>query len=171
MQSHIDPARDIRRLKRLIAAGETKFWRAHFAGLTSSRRADRGKLSWDISFRPFQLAAARHLAVACKYDPNQPRVPAGNPDGGQWTSGGGSGGFGPSFVGESGDLPSRDATATAYHADGSLARESGVDPDGNMVLSEFADAADFSDWDERHTVVTPAGDVTVSQEIHSVHIC
>jgi hypothetical protein len=25
------------------------------------------------------------------YDPNQPRVPAGNPDGGQWTSGGGGG--------------------------------------------------------------------------------
>jgi hypothetical protein len=25
------------------------------------------------------------------YDPNQPRVPAGNPDGGQWTSTGGSG--------------------------------------------------------------------------------
>lgn len=23
-----------------------------------------------------------------KYDPNQPRVPAGNPDGGQWTDGG-----------------------------------------------------------------------------------
>jgi hypothetical protein len=25
---------------------------------------------------------------ARKYDPNQPRVPAGNPDGGQWTGGG-----------------------------------------------------------------------------------
>lgn len=24
------------------------------------------------------------------YDPNQPRVPAGNPHGGQWTEGGGS---------------------------------------------------------------------------------
>ena len=27
-----------------------------------------------------------------KYDPNQPRVPAGNPDGGQWTSGGANSG-------------------------------------------------------------------------------
>lgn len=27
-----------------------------------------------------------------KYSPDQPRVPAGNPDGGQWTSGGGDGG-------------------------------------------------------------------------------
>lgn len=28
------------------------------------------------------------------YDPNQPRVPAGVPEGGEWTSGGGSGGGG-----------------------------------------------------------------------------
>ncbi|MBS4084116.1 MAG: hypothetical protein KGZ73_11240 [Rhizobiales bacterium] len=27
--------------------------------------------------------------MRAKYDPNQPRVPAGNPDGGQWTDGGG----------------------------------------------------------------------------------
>jgi hypothetical protein len=29
-------------------------------------------------------------ALDRKYNPNQPRVPAGNPDGGQWTDGGGS---------------------------------------------------------------------------------
>lgn len=31
------------------------------------------------------------LVKAFKYDPNQPRVPAGNPDGGQWTSTGNGG--------------------------------------------------------------------------------
>ena len=31
------------------------------------------------------------LLLLGKYSPEQPRVPAGNPDGGQWTSGGGSG--------------------------------------------------------------------------------
>lgn len=30
----------------------------------------------------------KFAALARKYDPDQPRVPAGNPDGGQWTSGG-----------------------------------------------------------------------------------
>jgi hypothetical protein len=30
------------------------------------------------------------LALCRKYDPNQPRVSSGNPDGGQWTSGGGA---------------------------------------------------------------------------------
>jgi hypothetical protein len=32
-------------------------------------------------------------ALRRKYSPNQPRVPAGNSDGGQWTSGGGGGGL------------------------------------------------------------------------------
>jgi hypothetical protein len=31
-------------------------------------------------------------AVKANFNPNQPRVPAGNPDGGQWTDGGGGGG-------------------------------------------------------------------------------
>jgi hypothetical protein len=35
------------------------------------------------------MAQARPESVVRKYDPNQPRVPAGNPDGGQWTSEGG----------------------------------------------------------------------------------
>lgn len=39
----------------------------------------------------------RFAALAEKYDPNQPRVPAGNPDGGQWTSVGGEGGDSESF--------------------------------------------------------------------------
>jgi hypothetical protein len=43
-----------------------------------------------------QVAAAavvtrlRLLADAFKYDPDQPRVPAGSPEGGQWTSTGGA---------------------------------------------------------------------------------
>lgn len=36
------------------------------------------------------LRAAR-LALWLRYDPDQPRVPAGSPDGGQWTGGGGGG--------------------------------------------------------------------------------
>lgn len=32
--------------------------------------------------------------IAKKYSPDQPRVPAGSPDGGQWTSGGGGGDIG-----------------------------------------------------------------------------
>lgn len=41
-------------------------------------------LRWDI------LVLKTALRLHRRYDPNQPRVPAGSPDGGQWTSGGGS---------------------------------------------------------------------------------
>lgn len=57
----------------------------------------RGRISPALAVRS-HLAAARFVAVAsvfhraltglaAKYDPDQPRVPAGNPDGGQWSSG------------------------------------------------------------------------------------
>jgi hypothetical protein len=45
------------------------------------------------AFAVAQLELRRLLILrARKYDPNQPRVRAGNRDGGQWTSGGGGGG-------------------------------------------------------------------------------
>jgi hypothetical protein len=44
------------------------------------------------------LPAFQH-EQALKYDPNQPRVPAGHPDGGQWTSG--SSGSGSALAGTS----------------------------------------------------------------------
>jgi hypothetical protein len=37
-------------------------------------------------------------AVKANFDPNQPRVPAGSPDGGQWTDAGGGGGAGGGLV-------------------------------------------------------------------------
>ena len=36
-------------------------------------------------------AFKQHVMAGAKYSPDQPRVPAGNPDGGQWTNGGGEG--------------------------------------------------------------------------------
>lgn len=38
-----------------------------------------------------ELRQLRILRASKQYNPNQPRVPAGNSDGGRWTSGGGSG--------------------------------------------------------------------------------
>ena len=50
---------------------------------------------WRYVLADRRLDRALHqlrCAVRLKYDPGQPRVPAGNPDGGQWTDGGGRGG-------------------------------------------------------------------------------
>ena len=50
-------------------------------------RAELGRLRHQLALARLQLLQRRHLR---KYNPDQPRVPAGNPDGGQWA---GSGGF------------------------------------------------------------------------------
>lgn len=51
------------------------------------------KAACDVAFARCLVALRRHVETCRKanFDPNQPRVPAGNPDGGQWTSGGGGG--------------------------------------------------------------------------------
>ena len=57
--------------------------------------ARRRRLSWLLhaSVVEIKLAQLAH-AVGVKFNPNRPRVPAGNPDGGQWTGSGGGGGGG-----------------------------------------------------------------------------
>lgn len=51
----------------------------------------------DFAALKMKWSGMKFAALARKYDPNQPRVPAGNPDGGQWTSIGGEGGDSESF--------------------------------------------------------------------------
>ncbi|MDJ0514332.1 MAG: hypothetical protein QNJ62_12905 [Methyloceanibacter sp.] len=62
------------------------------AGLAASRALRRAYEAY-LAYRVKQSLFALWDAVERKrrYDPNQPRAPAGNPDGGQWTDGGGSG--------------------------------------------------------------------------------
>lgn len=51
-----------------------------------------------------------------KYSPNQPRVPAGSPDGGQWTSGGGTGRNDPRVISDV--TPDNNAIPDAQYAQG-----------------------------------------------------
>jgi len=93
------------------------------------------------------------------FDPNQPRVPSGHSDGGQWTATPGSG---------QPSSPRREAVvdrsgqetwgsyANTYRADGTLAEQRVFNRDGSRIVSQFNTPG--GDWDERHTVV--AGDGT-----------
>jgi hypothetical protein len=62
--------------------------------LVAARVVERGllRLRWLAATTRFEIALVRHeraLKFAYKaYNPDQPRVPAGNPDGGQWSGGG-----------------------------------------------------------------------------------
>jgi hypothetical protein len=52
-------------------------------------RTEIARLRWHLTALRFEHAMLRHYWAlrSVKYDPDQPRVPAGNSDGGQWTGG------------------------------------------------------------------------------------
>jgi len=54
--------------------------------------AELRRLGCDIASMRLDWELAKLAWRACKYNPDQPRVPAGNSDGGQWTSDGAQGG-------------------------------------------------------------------------------
>jgi hypothetical protein len=61
--------------------------------LGSDISAKLRRLAWLLRARDVEIKL-KHLAEAvaeAKFNPNEPRVPAGNPDGGQWTTGAGGG--------------------------------------------------------------------------------
>ena len=93
------------------------------------------------------------------YDPNQPRVPSGHGDGGQWTKTGG----GTSTIArreavvDHSKQESWGSYADGYRADGSLAEQRVFNRDGSRIVSEFKAPDDPGDWGERHTVVLPEG--------------
>lgn len=117
-----------------------------------------------------------------KFNPDQPRVPAGNSAGGQWTSGAGGGAVPSDWLALLGNILSDASAAIASipgdvvadvggtetwafyqdstRPDGSLAERAVVNHDGSTIHSEFAAPGGTSDWDERHTVTLPEGGKT-----------
>ncbi len=93
-------------------------------------------------------------------DPNQPRVPAGQHTGGQWTDTDGSN------ADSARRKVVRDTTGeeawnfyyNMYRPDGSLAEQVVFNRDRSRIVSEFNEAGGADNWDERHTVITPDGD-------------
>ncbi len=76
----------IEALKRSPPREHNLLWLASLAHENSELK------SRSLLYEPFQIWVR-------KYNPDQPRVPAGNSDGGQWTDEGGSGGVNPVVCG------------------------------------------------------------------------
>jgi hypothetical protein len=56
-----------------------------------SMHAELLRLRCAVAAANFELKAKQlHRAIQAKFNPDQPRVPAGSPGGGQWASGGGN---------------------------------------------------------------------------------
>ncbi|WP_439500210.1 hypothetical protein [Bosea sp. (in: a-proteobacteria)] len=144
-------------------------------------RSEAAEVDWLLNFASVEaLLLQRHL-VSRKYNPSQPRVPAGNSDGGQWTSGGGGSGSGSPFFdlgfgfeATGGGEATTDTTTTVdstgeetwssftedFRDDGSLAERQIVNRDGSSIQSEFAASRETNARDERHTVTLPDGEKT-----------
>jgi hypothetical protein len=126
------------------------------------------------------------LDLWLRYDPNQPRVPAGSADGGRWTDGGVSGSVGAADPaggagGEAGSSGDASASAGGDSEWRTIARGVGPDGsrtetvarvDGTTIRSEYA-ASRAAGFDERHTVATPDGSVRtfetqgLTQSVHN----
>ena len=94
------------------------------------------------------------------YDPRQPRVPAGQSTGGQWTDADGSAVDGApqrKFVRDTSGQEAWNFYYNMYRPDGSLAEQVVFNRDRSRIISEFNESGDADDWDERHTVITPDG--------------
>ena len=90
-----------------------------------------------------------------KYDPAQPRAPAGQSDGGRWVSDGGVGGS------RLTDRPSTGQTLRSSIDNGSTSgrstREETVTNNGARILS-LRIRSGRGEWDDQHAVVTPDGE-------------
>ena len=91
------------------------------------------------------------------FDPNQPRVPAGHSDGGQWTK---TGAHGPASrreveLDDTGEEAGE--SVNNYRLDGTLAEQEVVNRDGSRIHSQFSLDPRIAGWDERHTVTLPDG--------------
>jgi hypothetical protein len=91
-----------------------------------------------------------------KYDPNQPRVPAGNSDGGQWTRDGSSAAA-RRVIRDWTGLQPWEAVFNNYQNGGSLFEQAVVNRDGSVIRSEFSLESIVNGWDERHSVLLPGG--------------
>lgn len=96
MLRSLDLTTEILRLRWLIAAETFQLCFARSIPPTKELRLKCRQLEWGLAARRFQLAYARHVQALNQkgFNPDQPRVPAGQPDGGQWTSGGNGAGNG-----------------------------------------------------------------------------
>ncbi|MDC7785672.1 hypothetical protein PQJ75_06180 [Rhodoplanes sp. TEM] len=87
MATSPDLASQILRYKSLVAAERVLLGLAELLPPGPRQRAEWLRIKSNLAFRRFQLALVEYVAGEQKagYNPEQPRVPAGNPDGGQWT--------------------------------------------------------------------------------------
>jgi hypothetical protein len=136
-------------IRTLAGPAEDELLRQRRAEIAAIRR-DLEALSRDLH-KAFEAAAtlakAELQAALKKYSTDQPRVPAGNPDGGQWTNGDGGGGS-PSSSSDATAPGTVNPTRYAARDTGTLTDETPGAPSSSPVPDDSAKlrVARGSDW-------------------------
>jgi len=103
------------------------------------------RLRWLAAATRFELAMHRHMR-ALKYNPDQPRVPRGNPDGGQWTETDGNGNpVGSSRVRLAGDVPTNDPPEIPKERPKTASERSAAAKLASKILSSAATVAKITE--------------------------
>jgi hypothetical protein len=115
------------------------------------------------------ISASRHFRRG--FDPNQPRVPAGNSDGGQWTRMGGDAARYREVIRDWTGMQPWAAVVNNYQNDGSIFQQAVVNRDGSTIRSEFSRESAADGWNEQHSVVLPGGHAVVFDNglINEIH--
>src|SRR5262245_54080600 len=123
------------------------------AEVNAIRRSSHDFAETSSPEHPSSTGHGRH-----SFDPNQPRVPAGHSDGGQWTKADADGPASRSKVevDETGG-EGWESVTNAYRTDGTLAEQGVINRDGSRIHSQFSLDPRMAGWDERHTVTLPDG--------------
>lgn len=142
--------------------------------LTASEFEAAKRIQRNLIDLSFELSMLRfELALKANFNPNQPRVPAGNPTGGRWTRVAVSAGQGEALppVAPLGDasVPQADGsdsdgwTVIGERTDGILREETVVHRDGSAIRAEVALAPLVTGWTERYTVIGTDGAILTFQ--------
>ncbi|QND50696.1 hypothetical protein HB779_10005 [Phyllobacterium sp. 628] len=83
-----DPSPRNLRLQWHISANDLQLKALKAAPFSEARREQYRQLEHERALLLAELKLGAEVDLLRKFDPDQPRVPAGNPDGGQWTGGG-----------------------------------------------------------------------------------
>ena len=99
------------------------------------------------------LVAARSVLGTIKFNPGQPRKPAGQTGGGRWTRPNpGSGGLSQQTFGDPSGSAPWDVFTNTYTGEGDLAAQLVANDDGTITTTEW-DTADVETWDVRQTLM------------------
>jgi hypothetical protein len=109
-------------------------------------------LRYEVAFLRL-LVTARSCLHRLKFNPGQPRKPAGQFGGGRWTRPNeGSGGLSQQTFGDPSGSAPWDVFTNTYTGDGDLAAQLVANDDGTITTTEW-DTADVETWDVRQTLM------------------